>query len=209
MNMLALLGWNPGTEQEIFSLEDLIRQFGLERVGRSGSRFDPDKARWFNHQYLVTRNDTELALEFQEVLKEKGVTAETAKVVKIIGLVKERVDFISQVWEQSSFFFTPPDNYDEKTLQKKWKEDTSMLLTGLMALLGSMSDFRADKIKAAAEAYATEKGVGMGQIILPPRICLVGGSFGPDLFTICELLGKEEVLSRMEKALKEIPGIIA
>ncbi len=207
INMLALLGWNPGTEQEIFSMMELVKAFSLERVGKSGSRFDPEKARWFNHHYLVNRDDSELALEFQEVLKEKGVRAETARVVKIIGMVKERADFVKELWDQSFFFFTRPETYDTKIISKKWKEETPVLLTGMIALFRGINDFTAGNIKAEAEAFATDRGVGMGQVILPTRICLVGGSFGPDLFTICELLGKEEVISRIENALEEIPRL--
>ena len=208
MNMLALLGWNPGTEQEVFSMDELIRHFSLERVGKSGSRFDPGKARWFNHQYLVGSEDTRLALEFQEILKEKGIVAETSRVVRIIGLVKERADFPGDLWDQSSFFFIRPESYDETTVRKKWKDDTPVLLSGMISLFRGMEAFRAERIREAAERFAGEKSVGMGQIILPTRLCLVGGSFGPDLFTICELLGREEVIARMEKALIEIPKIL-
>jgi glutamyl-tRNA synthetase len=208
MNMLALLGWNPGNEQELFSMEELIREFSLERVGRSGSRFDPDKARWFNHHYLVKKDDTELALAFQEILKEREVIAETSKVIRIIALIKERINFISEAWEQSFFFFMRPESYDQKTIRKRWKEETPVLLAGLIALFRDLPDFKAQTVKSAIEDYASEKAVGLGQIILPTRVCLVGGSFGPDLFAICELLGKEEVISRIEIALNEIPKIL-
>jgi len=208
INMLALLGWNPGTEQEIFSIDELTGLFSLERVGKSGSRFDPPKARWFNHQYLVKKDATELAFAYQEVLREKGIIAETAMVVKIIELIRERADFVSDFWDQSSFFFIRPEEYDASTIRKKWKEDTPVLLAGMIALFRGIVDFRAESIKGASENFAQEKSVGMGQIILPTRICLVGGSFGPDLFTICELLGKEEVIARMEKALDEIPKLL-
>lgn len=207
MNMLALLGWNPGTEQEIFSLEELIDRFSLDRVGKSGSRFDPAKARWFNHHYLVQRDEAKLALEFQEVLKEKGIRAETSRVARIVSLVKERADFVQDIWDQASFFFLRPESYDLPTIQKKWKEDTPLLLMGLLPLFRELADFRAESIKPVTEAYATSRGTGMGQIVLPARICLVGGSFGPDLFTICEILGKEEVIARIETALQEIPKL--
>ena len=204
MNMLALLGWNPGTEQEIFSLEELTRLFTLERVGKSGSRFDPNKARWFNHHYLVTRDDATLAQEFGKVLQEKGIAAETSLVVKIIGMVKDRVDFVKDIWAQSSFFFIRPESFDTDTIRKKWKPETAGLLNGLIVVFNDLAEFKAETIKAAAEAYAAEHSAGMGQIILPTRICLVGGTFGPDVFTICELLGREEVIARMQAALVEI-----
>jgi glutamyl-tRNA synthetase len=201
MNMLALLGWNPGTEQEIFSLDELTRLFTLERVGKSGSRFDPNKARWFNHHYLVIRDDAKLAEEFRKVLQEKGIAADTSLVVKIIGMVKERVDFVKDIWSQSSFFFIRPEYFDADTIRKKWKPETAGLLDGLMGVFSGLAEFKAESIKAAAETYAAERSIGMGQIILPTRICLVGGTFGPDLFTICELLGREEVIARMQAAL--------
>jgi len=202
-----LLGWNPGTDQEIFSLEELTALFTLERVGKSGARFDPAKARWFNHHYLVGRADEDLAEEFGKVLQDKGIAAEKALLVRIIGMVKDRVDFVKDIWGQSYFFFTRPESLDGDTIRKKWKPETSGLLEGLMEELEGLQDFRAEAIKAAAEAYAAANGVGMGQIILPTRICLVGGTFGPDLFTICELLGKEEVAARVSNALKEITGM--
>jgi glutamyl-tRNA synthetase len=207
MNMLALLGWNPGTEQEIFTLDDLTRLFTLEKVGKSGSRFDPAKARWFNHHYLVGKADADLAEEFRKVLQDKGIAVETSLIVKIIGMVKERVDFVKDIWAQSSFFFVRPDVYDADTIRKKWKPETKGLLEGLMTVLAGLSEFKAEQIKAAAESFAAEKGVGMGQIILPTRICLVGGTFGPDLFTICELLGRGEVIERMTAALSEIDNM--
>ena len=207
INMLALLGWNPGTEQEIFSMEELIQQFSLNRVGKSGSRFDPAKARWFNHHYMLEKDTAGLALEFQEILKEKGIAAETVRVVRIIDLMKERLDFLKDIWDQGSFFFLRPETYDTTILRKKWKDNTPLMLTGLLTILRGIHDFRAEIIKDAMETYAAGIQVGPGQIILPVRICLVGGSFGPDLFSICEILGKEEVIYRIEKALIDIPKI--
>lgn len=204
MNMLALLGWNPGTEQEIFSMEELTQLFTLDRVGKSGSRFDPAKARWFNHHYLVTRSDRELASEFMPVLQEKGISATDAIVEKIVGMVKERVDFVGDIWGQSNFFFVRPETYDADIIRKKWKPETTELLEGLAQVFAGLEQFTAGQVKAAAEEYSVKHSAGMGQIILPTRICLVGGTFGPDLFTICEILGRGEVLARMKTTLQEI-----
>ena len=204
VNMLALLGWNPGTEKEIFSMEELIREFSIERVGKSGSRFDPGKIKWFNHHYLVSKSTEELIALFQEILISKGISAADAFVGRVVELVKDRSDFVSNFWDQSYFFFQPPDSYDMDIVRKKWKQDTPMLLNAFSDLLQSLEDFRAETIKARAEKFVLEKGIGLGQLMNPLRLCLVGGSFGPDLSLICEMLGKNEVRPRIEKALDYI-----
>jgi len=204
VNVLALLGWNPGTEQEIFTMDELIREFSLERVGKSGSRFDPAKARWFNHHYLVSKSTRELTGLFQETLKNKGIGAKDPFVASIVDLVKDRSDFISQFWDHSFFFFEAPSSYDMEIVRKKWKDDTPSLLADFRATLPSVTDFRAENIKAHAEAFVQEKGTGLGQLMNPLRLCLVGGSFGPDLSLVCEMLGKEEVTYRIGKALEYI-----
>jgi glutamyl-tRNA synthetase len=204
VNMLALLGWNPGTEQEIFSMEELIREFSIERVGKSGSRFDPGKIRWFNHHYLVSRPLDELTVLFREILKNKGIETEEAFVRQVIGLVKDRSDFVSDFWEQSYFFFQPPQSYDPEIVRKKWKDDTPSLLRAFAAVLLSLNDYHAENIKALAESFVHEKGTGLGQLMNPLRLCLVGGSFGPDLALICEMLGKNEVITRISCALEQL-----
>ncbi|MFA4863577.1 MAG: glutamate--tRNA ligase, partial [Bacteroidales bacterium] len=204
VNMLALLGWNPGTEKEIFSLEELTHEFSIERIGKSGSRFDPGKIKWFNHHYLVTKPTEELIAMFQEILKNKGVVATDTFVGRVVELVKDRSDFVSNFWDQSSFFFQPPQSYDMDIVRKKWKDDTPMLLKAFGDLLPTLDDFHAENIKALAEKFVQEKGTGLGQLMNPLRLCLVGGSFGPDLSLICEMLGKDEVISRIAKALDHI-----
>jgi glutamyl-tRNA synthetase len=204
VNMLALLGWNPGTEQEIFSMEELIHEFSIERVGKSGSRFDPGKIKWFNHHYLVTKPSDELIELFREILISKGIVATDAFVGRVVDLVKDRSDFVSNFWDQSFFFFQPPQTYDLDIVRKKWKEDTPGLLKAFGDNLLILSDFHAEKIKMLAEEFAQKKGTGLGQLMNPLRLCLVGGSFGPDLSLICEMLGKEEVSSRISKALEYI-----
>ncbi len=211
VNMLALLGWNPGTEQEIFSMDELIREFSIERVGKSGSRFDPGKIKWFNHHYLIVKPTEELAALFTQILEKKNIEAAPEFILKIVEQVKDRSDFVNDFWDQSYFFFQAPQSYDIDNVKKKWKEDTPGLLRGFAGILPSLDDFRAEKIKALAESYVQEKGTGLGQLMNPLRLCLVGGSFGPDLSLICEMLGREEVISRIGLALKSLSeqGIIA
>jgi glutamyl-tRNA synthetase len=204
VNMLALLGWNPGTEQELFSLDELIHEFSMERVGKSGSRFDPAKIKWFNHHYLVTKPLEELIVLFQEILISKGIVANDLFVGRVVDLVKDRSDFVSNFWEQSHFFFQIPRSYDMDNVRKKWKDDTPGLLTAFGENLLTLSDFHAEKIKMLAEEFVQERNTGLGQLMNPLRLCLVGGSFGPDLSLICEIIGKDEVVSRISKALDYI-----
>jgi glutamyl-tRNA synthetase len=210
VNMLALLGWNPGTEQEIFSMEELIEEFSIERVGKSGSRFDPGKIKWFNHHYLVSKPIAELTSLFREILKSKGIEAEDDFIDKIVEQVKDRSHFVHDFWDQSFFFFEAPASYDTENIKKKWKEDTPGLLKAFAGILPRLKEFTAENIKAFAEAFVQEKSTGLGQLMNPLRLCLVGGSFGPDLSLICEMLGKEEVISRINLALETLAeqGII-
>jgi len=211
VNMLALLGWNPGTEKEIFSMEELIEEFSIDRVGKSGSRFDPGKIKWFNHHYLVSKPVAELTALYREILESKGIDADDDFIDMVVELIKDRSDFVSNFWDQSHFFFQPPESYDTDIVIKKWKEDTPALLKAFAEILPALGDFRADKIKALAESFVLEKGTGLGQLMNPLRLCLVGGSFGPDLSLICEMLGNSEVVSRIDLALNYLTeqGILA
>ena len=204
VNVLALLGWNPGTEQEVFSMEELIREFSLDRVGKSGSRFDPAKAKWFNHHYLVSKSNTELTDLFQGELKNKGFSVSDDYAGKVAELVKDRSDFISQFWDQASFFFEEPSSYDMEIVRKKWKEDTPQLLMDFKTALANLVEFKAEDIKSLAHTFTEQRNTGLGQLMNPLRLCLVGGSFGPDLALICEMLGRDEVGRRIEKALRYI-----
>jgi glutamyl-tRNA synthetase len=204
INMLALLGWNPGTEQEIFSLQELAEIFSLDRVGKSGSKFDPEKAKWFNHKYLVKQSDADLAESFMAILSEKGVETTPEFVEKIVGLIKDRANFISDFWEQSAFFFAPPQSYDEKVAKKRWKGDTPEIMHALKDQLTDLDTFKAENIKEMIHHFVEEKGVGMGVVMNALRLLLVGGGFGPDLMLIAELLGKEEVISRIENGIEKL-----
>jgi glutamyl-tRNA synthetase len=204
INMLALLGWNPGNDQEMMSLDQLIQLFSLEKVSKSGAKFDLDKARWFNHQYLQMKSNLELAEQFNHQLTEKGIHISIDKVEKVVGLVKERVHFIQELWTQSSFFFLQPDTYNPDVIKKRWKEDTPQHLNAISEILISSQPF--DKAKAHDDvmAYIQENQINMGQIMNCLRLSLVGDSKGPDLFEIIAFLGTEEVSKRIAKAIKEI-----
>ncbi len=213
INILAFLGWNPGTEQELFTLEELVQAFSLDKIGKAGARFDPEKARWFNHQYLVKKDEDELFAPFIQLLQEKGIQTTKDYAKKIIGLVKERANFISELWNQAWFFFKQPDDYDPKSIKKRWKADTPEILRGLIAELQdkwqpeNMDDEKKkESFKAIVHDMAEKKELGMGKIMIPLRIALVGSSSGPDLDAIVALLGKEKVIQRIEKAIKIVGG---
>lgn len=204
VNMLAFLGWNPGTEQELFSMDELIKAFSLERVGKSGSKFDPAKATWFNHQYLLRKDNREVAQLFDILLKEKGIHQPIERVEKIVSLVKDRVNFAHEIWEQAFFFFTPPQSYDEKTVKKKWKEDSPVILENLVKELHSLEDFSVDGLEKALHDYMENHQVGAGKLMTSLRLAMVGAGMGPDLKEIMAFLGKEEVIARIEMAVKTI-----
>ncbi|HRC68026.1 MAG TPA: glutamate--tRNA ligase family protein, partial [Bacteroidales bacterium] len=204
INMLALLGWNPGTEQEIFSLDELIDAFSLERVGKSGSRFDPEKAKWFNQQYLRKRSDDELTQEFIPILKNLGVDCSWEYVKESIHLVRERVSFVKEIWDQGWFFFKPPEKYDEEVIKKRWKPETSQILQKFSDTLLHLDTFDQVHLDETIQNFLQENAVEMGALMSPLRICLTGGAIGPHLTEIMALIGKEETLHRIETALKKI-----
>ena len=199
VNMLALLGWNPGTEQELFSMDELVSLFSLERISKSGAKFDLKKAHWFNHEYLIARPGNELAALFAETLAEKGITAAPAYIAKVCGLVKDRVNFVSEIWEQASFFFVAPQSYDEALMKKRWKENTPAIMQDVKNILSGLTDFSEQNIHDALHRYSEEASISLGQIMTPLRIALVGGAFGPDLQVIAAMLGKDEVIRRIEQ----------
>ncbi|MBT6006171.1 MAG: glutamate--tRNA ligase, partial [Prolixibacteraceae bacterium] len=200
INLIAMLGWNPGTEQEFFSLDELIEAFDLERMVKSGSRFDPEKAKWFNKHYFQQKTVEQLANLFKAVLIEKGIEVSDEKIKNVVAEVKERCEFVSDLWEQSSYFFEAPDSYDEKTIKKRWKEDTPEKLAEIAGLFGGVENWEADSIKESFSGFMNKKEWGFGAIMNPLRLSLVGGNMGPDLFKICEILGKEETISRINIA---------
>jgi glutamyl-tRNA synthetase len=204
INMIALLGWNPGTEQEIFSMEELIEAFSLDRVGKSGSRFDPDKAKWFNHQYLQKKTDNELALEFREVLRAKGLHYDVVRIEILIGLVKERVSFVGDIWEQTDFFFHAPEKYDPQVIQKRWKDDSPQVLLDLSEELDKMDDFSVSSVTGTVEGWLQSRGYNTGAVMNILRLVIVGTSRGPGMFDIISWLGKEETLKRITTGINII-----
>jgi len=204
INMLALLGWNPGTEQELFNLQELTEAFSIDRVGKSGSKFDPGKAAWFNHQYLIQKSNEELAGLFMPILQQKGYLAETDFVARVIGLVKERVNFVSEIWDQVNFFFVTPDSYDPQAVKKRWKADSYQQMTELKTLLAKVDDFSASHLEDITKAWLEEKQYGMGAVMNAFRIIVVGELKGPHLFDIIALIGQEETLNRLARGLHEL-----
>ncbi|RXJ52425.1 glutamate--tRNA ligase [Gelidibacter gilvus] len=197
INFLAFLGWNPGTEQEQFTLEELVDAFELERVHKSGARFDPDKIKWFNHQYMQYQNDDELAEIFKESqpqLKDIDVNY----VAMVVGLIKERATFISDFWDLSSYFFEAPKTYDEKAFAKIMTNDARELMSELEQIITHTSDFTVENIQTDVKAWIAKKGVGFGKVMQPLRLALVGAMQGPDVFEIMFMIGKAETVQRID-----------
>ncbi|MGQ7945902.1 glutamate--tRNA ligase [Flavobacterium sp. WC2509] len=202
VNFLALLGWNDGTEQELFSLEELVEKFDLNRVHKSGAKFDPEKNKWFNHQYLIKTDDTLLAEEFIKIIELKNLNRyfSLAEMTKIVSLIKERADFVSDFWEMSDFFFIAPTSYDEKA-SKNWKPETPALMQELISVLEEISDYTSLNIETIVKDWMTKNEIGMGKVMQPFRLSLVGALKGPHLFDIVEVIGKQETISRLQKAI--------
>jgi len=204
VNMLAMLGWNPGTEQEIFSMDELIELFSLERVNKSGARFDPEKTKWFNQQHLLRKTDRQLSVLFSKELDKRGIKADENFTEKVVSLVKERVSFVHEIWDQASFFFIAPVEYDPKVVKKRWKGDVPAFMKELAEKLNEVNEWKADKIKSYIAALIEEKGLGFGLVMNALRLALVGGGFGPDLMTIAEMIGKEETIQRIKNAVEKL-----
>ncbi len=204
VNMLALLGWNPGTEQEIFSMEELVAQFSLDRVSKSGARFQPEKARWFNHEYMLRKSNAELTNEFIPLLAEKGIAWERPKIERIVGLVKERATFVGDLWELSSYFFVAPTRYDEKAAAKFWKGENPARIAILREVLAAEHDFSAAHLEAVIHGWIEAGEHPMGQVMNSLRLAIVGESKGPGIAEICEIIGKPETLFRIDQALKTL-----
>ena len=207
LNFLALLGWNPGNDQEIMSLDELVKLFDLHRCSKAGAKFDYEKARWFNHEYILKKNDAEIAELFKPVLSAHGVDVSAysdAYLTSVVSLVKSRVNFVKELWEQSRFFFVAPETYAEKDIKKRWKEDTPRIMTELIEVLRGIEDFSSKPSEDIVIGWITEKEYHMGNVMNAFRLAVVGECKGPHMFDITELLGKEETIKRIEKAINEI-----
>ena len=196
VNFLAFLGWNPGTEQELFSLEELVQTFSLNKVNKGGARFDPNKIKWFNHQYMQQQLDLDLAKQFK-ALKPELSEIDVNYIALVVGLVKERATFISEFWSLSHFFFVTPTSYNEKAFKKAIKEDTKELMTELILVIESIKEFSSEVLQTKIKAWITDKQIGFGKVMMPLRLALVGALEGPDVFNIIFMLGKQETIKRI------------
>ena len=208
INMLALLGWNPGTEQEIFSMQELIDSFSLDRVSKSGARFQPDKARWFNAQYMHHKTDAELAALYQPVLRSHGIEVSDAVAGKAAGIMKERATFTTDLWDLTSFFFEAPREYEEKQVRKYWKGQNPAILRELRDVLAGIDDFSLENTERIVHAWIEEKGYGMGQVMNTLRLALVGAGKGPGMYDVTSFIGKEETLRRIDNLLTNLKPAI-
>jgi len=203
VNFLAFLGWNPGTEQELFTLEELVESFDLKRVNKAGAKFDPEKAKWFNQQYFVNQEDSIITDEFIKRYSELvSESYNKAYITKAVSLVKERAVFVNDLWDLSNFFFEAPTEYDAKALKKAIKEDTPALMQELVTVIEGIEDFTSENTQTVVKGWITAKEIGFGKVMQPLRLSLVGAMKGPDVFDIMTLLGKEESVNRIQAILK-------
>jgi len=202
VNFLALLGWNPGTEQELFSLDELVNTFDISRCSKAGAKFDYKKGIWFNHEYLLRKSPEEIAPLFAPIVAGNGADATMEQVTEVVRMMKDRVNFVSELWGLCSFFFFPPVEYDEKTVKKRWKEDSATVMTELAAVLEGISDFSIEGQEPVVKQWIEEKGYKLGDVMNAFRLCLVGEGKGPGMFDISAFLGKEETLRRIRRAVE-------
>ena len=207
INMLALLGWNPGTEQEIFSMQELVEAFSLDRVSKAGARFQPDKAKWFNAQYMHAKTAEELCKVYQPILKEHGIEVSDEVAGKAAFIMKERATFVSDLWDLTSYFFIAPTEYEEKQLKKYWKGENPAHLAELREVLAGIDDFSLENTEQIVHAWITEKEYGMGQIMNTLRLALVGAGKGPGMYDVTSFIGKEECLKRIDHLIANVKPI--
>jgi glutamyl-tRNA synthetase len=200
VNFLAFLGWNPGTEQEIFTLEQLISEFDLDRVHKAGARFDPDKTKWFNHHYMQEQLDLDLAKQFKAIQPELA-EVDVNYIALVVALIKERATFVNEFWDLSHFFFTTPTGYNEKAAKKAWKEDTDTIMNELVSVILKTEADSAETLRTAIKEWIGFKDIGFGKVMMPLRLALVGALQGPDVFDIMFMIGKDEAIKRIEIAV--------
>ena len=202
VNFLALLGWNPGTEQEIFSLDELVQAFDISRCSKAGAKFDFKKGIWFNHEYILMKNDDEIANLFAPIVANNGVEETMDRVKQVVHMMKDRVNFVYELWPLCSFFFIPPMEYDAKTAKKRWKEYSAQQMTELADVLEGIDDFSIEGQEPIVMKWVEEKGYKLGDVMNAFRLTLVGEGKGPGMFDISAFLGKEETLKRLRKAIE-------
>jgi glutamyl-tRNA synthetase len=204
INMLAFLGWNPGTEKELFSMDELVSEFSIERVSKSGAKFDVEKAHWYNHQYLSKKSPAELAALLLPILNEKNIETSIAYVEQVCALIHDRAVLIPDLWKQSDFFFLHPQSYDEKVVAKIWKDETPALLAEYIAVLESADPFTKESIEVATKDFVQLKGIGMGQLMNPLRLAVVGTNAGPGMMDMMAVIGKDFILQRIRLGISKI-----
>ena len=206
LNFLALLGWNPGTEEEIFSLDELVKIFKLEKCSKAGAKFDYKKCQWFNHEYILRKSPEEIALLFAPAVANNGVEESMERITEVVRMMKDRITFVSELWPLCSFFFIAPHTYDEKTTKKRWKEYSPQQMRELRNLLSTLDDFSLDTQERTVMAWIADKGYKLGDVMNAFRLCLVGEGKGPGMFDISAFLGKEETLKRIDAAIESLPS---
>jgi glutamyl-tRNA synthetase len=203
VNFLAFLGWNPGTEQELFSLDALTQAFDLNKVNKAGARFDPDKIKWFNHHYMQEQTDLELAKAFKQRRNELS-EIDQEYIALTIGLLKERATFVNDFWNLGHYFFTAPTDYDEKAFKKAIKDDTAAILTEVKSIITRIEEFTVENLQNQVKGWITSNEIGFGKVMMPLRLSLVGALQGPDVFEIIFMIGKNESISRIDALLNKI-----
>ncbi len=204
INFLALLGWNPGTEQELFTLEELVEAFDIQKCSKAGARFDYQKGIWFNHEYMLKKSDSEIAKLFAPIVAGNGVDETMERVTKVVSMMKDRVNFVRELWPLCSFFFIAPTEYDEKTVRKRWKENSAQVMTELAEVIEGLEDFSMENQEKVVFAWVESKGYKLGDVMNAFRLALVGIGKGPGMFDITAFLGKEETLARLRKAIETL-----
>ena len=207
VNFLALLGWNPGDDTEIMSMEELVAKFSLDHCSKSGAKFDFEKGKWFNHKYIQEVADAELAEMFKPILKENGVNVEDYSdefITRVVAMVKDRVNFVRDLWDVTRFFFVAPTEYEEKAVKKRWKEDSPAVMAELVEVLQGLEDFSCAAAEPAVLGWITDKGYHMGNVMNAFRLTVVGECKGPHMFDITELIGKEETVKRVLAGVENI-----
>ena len=202
VNFLALLGWNPGTEQELFSLEELVKAFDISRCSKSGAKFDYQKGIWFNHEYILQKSNEEIAELFAPTVANNGIDEPMERIVQVVAMMKDRVNFVKELWDLCSFFFIAPLEYDEKTVKKRWKENSAEVMAQLAEVLRGLDDFSIENQERVVFAWMEAKGYKPGDVMNAFRLALVGIGKGPGMFDITAFLGKEETLRRLERAIE-------
>ena len=204
INFLALLGWNPGTEQELFTLDELVEAFDISRCSKAGAKFDYQKGIWFNHEYILKKSNEEIAQLFAPIVANNGVEESMERIIEVVRMMKDRVSFVKELWPLCSFFFIPPTQYDEKTVKKRWKEDSPQVMGELADLLEGLDDFSLENQERVVHEWVEKKEYKLGNVMNAWRLTLVGEGKGPGMFDISAFLGKKETLSRMRRAIKAL-----